>query len=72
MQMVPVKSTSIAAIGYDAHRRWLEIEFRKSGKVYRYFEVPAEEHAAFMEAESKGNYLNRKFRSAGYLYEPVK
>jgi hypothetical protein len=54
-----VRSTSIASIGYLPKERELEIKFRASGDVYRYFDVPAEEYAAFMAAESKGTYLNQ-------------
>jgi hypothetical protein len=46
----------------------LELEFRQSGEVYRYFDVPAEEHAAFLGAESKGTYLNQQFKPRGYRY----
>jgi hypothetical protein len=38
-----VNSSSIVSIGYDSKRRELEIEFRESGDVYRYFDVPIEE-----------------------------
>ena len=54
MRRIPVHSTSIASIGYLPVERELEIKFRASGDVYRYFDVPGEEHAAFMAAESKG------------------
>jgi KTSC domain len=36
--------------------------------VYRYFDVPTEEYAAFMAAESKGTYLNQVFKPRGYRY----
>jgi hypothetical protein len=48
--------------------RELEIEFRASGDVYRYFDVPGEEYAAFMAAESKGTYLNQVFKPREYRY----
>ena len=44
------------------------IKFRESGKVYLYFDVPPEEHEAFMAAESKGEYLNKVFKPRGYRY----
>lgn len=72
MHMHPVNSTSIAAIGYDAQRRVLDIKFRESGEIYRYYDVPPEEYAAFMEATSKGTYLNQQFKLAGYPYERIK
>jgi len=68
MWRIPVPSTSIASIGYLPAKRELEIEFRASGDVYRYFDVPGEEYAAFMAAESKGTYLNQVFKPRGYRY----
>ena len=68
MRRIPVRSTSIASIGYVPKNRELEIEFRASGDVYRYFDVPTEEYAAFMAAESKGTYLNQVFKPRGYRY----
>ena len=55
MNRTPVTSTDITSIGYDPQTRTLEIEFR-TGAVYRYTEVPPEEHAGLMAAPSKGNY----------------
>jgi hypothetical protein len=68
MQRFPVDSSSIAAIGYDPESCVLEIEFRESGHTYRYFGVPAADYAAFLSAESKGTYLNQKFKPRGYPY----
>jgi hypothetical protein len=68
MRRIPVPSTSIASIGYAPAKRELEIEFRASGDVYRYFDVPPKEHAAFLAAESKGTYLNQVFKPRGYRY----
>jgi len=69
MLWVPVDSTVIAQIGYDSAKRELGIEFRHTGKIYVYFEVPREEHEAFMAAESKGIYLNTMFKLREYRYE---
>ncbi len=68
MRRSGVNSSSIAAIGYDSRRRELEIEFRSSGNVYRYFGVPMEEFTEFLGAESKGTYLNQIFRAHAYPY----
>jgi hypothetical protein len=46
----------------------LEIEFRDSGDVYRYFDIPQDIYAAFMAAESKGTYLNQVFKPRGDPY----
>jgi hypothetical protein len=65
----PVESSSIATVGYDSDTRVLDIEFKESGEVYRYFDVPLAEYEAFLQASSKGLYLNQQFKKAGYRYE---
>lgn len=72
MKRVPLDSSSIASIGYAPQDRVLELEFRESGQVYRYFDVPAEEYAAFLAADSKGTYLNQVFKPRGYRYIHIK
>jgi hypothetical protein len=72
MQRVSVDSSSIAAVGYDPEERILEIEFRESGQIYHYFEVPAADYIAFLSADSKGRYLNQEFKPRGYYYVLVK
>jgi len=71
MQRVSVDSSSIASIGYAPEQQVLELEFRQSGEVYQYFDVPAEEHAAFLAAASKGTYLNVQFKPRHYRYHRV-
>lgn len=72
MRRLPVESSTIAAMGYDAKRRVLEIVFRDSGEVYRYFDVPPEEYRSFLDAPSKGAYLNHTFKPRGYPYHPLR
>ncbi len=57
----PVASESIASIGYDADTATLEVEFR-SGRVYRYFAVPATVHRRLVAADSIGALLNAEIR----------
>ena len=64
MKREPVESSSIASIGYDTDAKILEIKFKESGEVYRYFEVPAEAYEAFVNAPSKGAHLNQQFKKA--------
>jgi hypothetical protein len=71
MQRVPVDSSSIASIGYAPERQVLELEFRASGEIYQYFDVPAEEHTAFLAADSKGTYLNVDFKPRQYRYQRI-
>ena len=47
VRRVPVESSSIASVGYDATARTLEVEFRH-GAIYRYLNVDPEAHQAFL------------------------
>jgi KTSC domain len=58
MQRQPVESRALAAVGYDAEARELELEFR-SGRVYRYRDVPASVYEWLMRAPNKGAYIAR-------------
>jgi KTSC domain len=71
IKRIPVDSTSIASIGYAPEQRILDIEFRESHEVYRYYEVSADEYEEFLQAPSKGTYLNRVFKPAGHLYQRI-
>lgn len=68
MRRQAVESEGIASIGYNASRNELEVEFRQSGTVYRYFGVSADEYIEFMAAESKGTYLNQVFKPREHRY----
>lgn len=72
MRRTPVESTTLRAIGYDSIRRELELEFRDNGDIYRYLDVPPQEHQEFMAAPSKGTYLNRVFKLKKHRYFVVK
>jgi hypothetical protein len=71
----PVESSVLAAVGYDAEKRMLEIEFH-SGAIYRYLEVPEEIHRGLLAAESKGHFfganIRDKFRSERVKARPAK
>jgi hypothetical protein len=62
-------SSVIAAMSYNAATQTLTIVYRGKRGVYRYFEVPPEEYAAFCAAPSKGIYLNEVFKTRQYRYE---
>ncbi len=66
MKREVIASSVIASIGYDPVWHVLELEFRESGEIYDYFEVPAEEYEAFRNASSKGTYLNTIFKAKNY------
>lgn len=71
LDRLPVDSSIIASIGYEAESMTLDIEFRGSGTVYRYFKVPEREYRAFLAADSKGTYLNQQFKKAGYRFVKI-
>jgi hypothetical protein len=65
-------SSVIAAMSYNDETRTLTIVYRGKRGVYRYFDVPPEEFAAFRSAPSKGAYLNEIFKTKQYRYERIK
>lgn len=65
-----VASTAIRSIGYDEDLRDLDVEFRRSGAVYRYFEVTGTINTRFMNAASKGRFFNRNVRNV-YDYSRI-
>jgi len=67
VQREPVDSSSIAAVGYDAGTRTLEIEFH-NGRIYQFFGVPAEMAQALRAAKSTGAYFNKYVRNGGYEF----
>lgn len=60
MQMTPVTSSNVKAVGYDPAGRTMRVQFNSG--TYDYADVPPEKHAALMEAESVGKHLNANFR----------
>lgn len=61
MNITAVESATLAAIGYDAGRGILQLEFR-SRAVYSYVGVPASVYTALLTAPSKGRYFNGAIR----------
>ena len=51
MQLTSVKSTTLAAVGYEEAQQLLVLEFR-NGDIYHYFDVPAAVQQALMKAPS--------------------
>lgn len=58
MRRRAVESSAATAIGYDAQRCWLEVEYT-SGGLYRYLGVPNQVYAELLAADSIGTYLNQ-------------
>lgn len=70
MERVPVESEALCSVGYDPAQRVLEVEFR-SGEVYRYFNVPADEYLALLDADSFGVHFIERVRNRGYRFQHV-
>ena len=69
MNRQSVASTNVQSIRYDPQTETLEVEFL-SGWVYQYYGVPENMHMQFMQAPSKGQFLNTYIRNS-YAYSRV-
>lgn len=58
MERIPVESSSVASVGYDQVKCELEIEYR-TGRTYRYLQVPVAAYRLLLRAPSIGDYVNR-------------
>jgi hypothetical protein len=54
-------SSNIARLSYDDEKGNLMIEFR-SGKMYRYYDVPMEIWTGLISADSVGRFFNSNIR----------
>ncbi len=57
-----VDSSNVEAIGYDAEAQELHVRFLKSGATYVYYDVEEWVFQEFMQADSKGIYLNTNIK----------
>ena len=67
---IPVSSSNLSSVGYDGNKKILDVEFH-NGNVYRYFDVPKEEHVRLMSADSHGTYFSRNIKS-NYKYRRIR
>ena len=56
MEMIPVTSSLIKAVGYDSEKEELSVEFHK-GDIYVYWGVTRPVYDALMEAPSVGHFF---------------
>lgn len=68
-EMIPVDSSNIEAIGYDADHRELYVRFIE-GNTYAYSDAPIEAFDEFLRSPSKGSFFNRAIRNT-YAYRQV-
>ena len=62
-----VDSSNIESIGYDEDAQELHVQFLSTG-LYVYSGVPREVFDGFMNASSKGSFLNREIKAV-YHFE---
>lgn len=56
-----VRSSSVVSVGYDPPARTLDVEFR-TGRIYRYFDVPPLVYSDLLNADSIGGFINRSIK----------
>lgn len=61
MELTPVESSNIKAIGHDPSTNVLRVQFHSSG-TYDFHGVTAEQYQQLMAAESKGQHFQRHIR----------
>jgi len=69
MNLIPVSSSNLAAVGYKPLAAVLTIVFRDE-RIYEYFDVPATVHRELMGAESPGKFFHGAIRDC-YPYRRV-
>ena len=62
-EMIFVDSSNIEAIGYDPDGLELHVRFLKSGETYVYYGVEEWVYSEFLQADSKGAYLNASVKN---------
>lgn len=62
MERKNVVSSNIKSVAHDENSKTLEVEFN-SGRVYKYFGVPASEYEKFTNSPSKGRYFNQQIEN---------
>lgn len=69
VDMVPVNSSNVEAIGYDSSNEIVHVKFL-DGSVYIYKGVTESEYLNLKSAASIGSYLHRNFKNV-YPYERI-
>ena len=61
IEMKPVQSSNINAVGYDELNQVMHVEFTNGNK-YIYFDVPPKYHEAFIGSDSIGKHFVKHVR----------
>jgi len=70
MDHIPVKSSTIVSVAYDAASATMEIMFH-NGSIYQYSDVPASVAQGLIKAPSTGKYFDAHVKKAGYRYVQI-
>jgi hypothetical protein len=63
MERTPVNSSMLASIGYDSSNGTLEVEFKKGGVIWQYYDVPEYIWQELQSASSQGQYFLANIRN---------
>ncbi len=69
MEMIPVSSSNIAAVGHDEGSQTLQVEFN-NGTRYQYFDVPEQVFIELRDAGSPGGYFSSNIKGV-YRFSKV-
>ncbi|MGH8770176.1 MAG: KTSC domain-containing protein [Burkholderiales bacterium] len=58
-----VRSSAVAKVGYDPVEKTLDVAFR-SGRVYRYFDVPETAYYQMLLSDSVGRFVNTQIKTS--------
>ncbi len=78
MNRIPIESSNIASVGYDADTRTLEVEFRgsknKPSRIYQYYDIPFYIYNDLLNGgfTSAGRYFREAVVKGGYKYQEIK
>lgn len=72
IQLTPVTSNQVAAIGYDEATQTLAVTFTRGlGAIYHYPNVTKETYDAFMQAESIGKFFGQHIKDLPFTKYPA-
>ena len=63
MERENVDSKAVTSIGFDSSESTLEIEFKTTGAVWQYYEVPEFVFLEFKVSDSLGKYFNANIKN---------
>lgn len=69
VEMIPVSSSNVQAIGYDELNQVLYVRFISNNSLYSYHGVPKAEFLGLQNAASVGGYLDQNIKKGSYPYK---